>query len=250
MRKTIKSLLVVVSLLTILVAVFLFVAYRATQVEPDFYAQAMQADPVEQQIAGEELESRVLDLHNHARRDGRWTAVFTDVQINGWLAADLPEKFPRALPIGVKDPRVSLEQAVAHVGYRYESERLPSVVWLAVNVGLAEEDNMLAIRIMKARAGALPIPLKKWLDRITRGAHRAGIPLRWSQIDGDPVALVPIFIRHEELKHRQLVIERIELHDGEIVFAGRTESLSSTESLTNKVELAIYLSSSNVTFQH
>lgn len=249
MRKLIKVVLLVLTGLAILVAVLLFGAYRATQQEPEFYIEAMQADPAEQEVAGDELEQRVLDLHNNARREGNWVAVFTDEQINGWLAVDLPEKYPQAMPPGASNPRIAFEDARALIGCRYESDKLSTVVSLAVHVDLSEEENVLAIRIAKARAGALPIPLKQWLDRISTGARRAGVPLRWSHIDGDPVALVPITIRHAELKDRLLVIEQVELLEGEIRLAGRTEKVTENSSTSDTVYTAIYLPSANVTFQ-
>lgn len=250
MRKLIKVVLIGVTVVTILVAVLLFAAYRATQHEPDFYAEAMQTDPAEQEVAGDELERRVLDLHNNVRHEGEWVAVFTDEQINGWLAVDLPAKYPQAMPAGAKDPRVAIEKDQAHVGCRYETEKLSTIVSLTVQVDLSEEENVLAIRISKARAGALPIPLKRWLESISEGARRAGVPLRWSHLDGDPVALVPISIRHKELKDRQLVIEEIVLSDGEIRLAGRTEAVTETSKLNGRVQTAaIYLPASVVTFQ-
>jgi hypothetical protein len=248
-RKLIKIVLLIITGLTVLVAVLLFAAYRATQHEPDFYAEAMQADPANQEEAGDELERRVLDLHNNARHEGDWTAVFSDEQINGWLAVDLPTKHPRALPSGASDPRVAITDGQALLGCRYESKKLSTVVSLAVSVNLSEEENVLAIRISTARAGALPVPMKRWLESITKGARRAGVPLRWAQLKGDPVALVPILIRHQELKDRQLVIESIQLLDGEIRLAGRTEALADTGSTTETVQTAIYLPSSSFTIQ-
>ena len=71
---------------------------------PDFYAQAIAMPAATQQAAGEALERNVLALHNEVRDGGQWSAVFTDEQINGWLAADLPEKFPHALAAGHARP--------------------------------------------------------------------------------------------------------------------------------------------------
>src|SRR5687768_11397356 len=71
-----------------------FSVYRAAQHVPRFYEEALAVDPVEQRQAGEELERLALDLHNEVQRAGDWEAVFSEDQINGWLAVDLEEKFP------------------------------------------------------------------------------------------------------------------------------------------------------------
>ncbi len=61
---------------------------------------------------------------------GHWSAVFTDEQINGWLAADLPEKFPQLLPPEIQDPRVvfapgQLQLACRYTGSRTHDRRQP-----------------------------------------------------------------------------------------------------------------------------
>jgi hypothetical protein len=101
--------LVLVLLATAGVALLLTAAYRATQHVPAFYQAALVERPVEQKAAADQLERQVLELHNEARKPGRWEARFSQDQINGWLAADLPVKFPGALPEGVSAPRVAIE---------------------------------------------------------------------------------------------------------------------------------------------
>jgi hypothetical protein len=47
--------------------------------------------------------------------------------------------------------------------------------------------------------------------------------LRWGQADGDPVALVTVPHQHEDYSHREIYLETIEIRDGEIALAGRTQ---------------------------
>ncbi len=203
--------------------VVLLAGYRAIQHKPDFYVKALKQEPARQAEAGDRLEKQVLDLRNEVRRDGHWEAVFTDEQINGWLAVDLPEKFPNTLPTGVSDPRIDIDPEQVQLACRYDSSKISAVISLAVDVHLTDEPNVLALRIRRARAGALPIPLNRWLDQATTKAHNAGIQVRWEQRDGDPVALVTIPTDHEEYDERLLRLETIELRDGELYLAGRTE---------------------------
>jgi hypothetical protein len=80
----------------------------------------------------------------------------------------------------------------------------------------------VAIRVRKARAGALPLPLKGFLDRIADVALQSGLVLRWAQEDGDPVALFKIPSEHEDYLTQGVFLESVELRDGAVYLAGRS----------------------------
>jgi hypothetical protein len=71
------------------------------------------------------------------------------------------------------------------------------------------------------------------LDDISRHAARAGLALRWSEVEGDPVALVrvpsAVDEREEEKERRRFVLEEVRLEEGELVVVGRTESVVDAE---------------------
>jgi hypothetical protein len=200
--------------------------YRATQQAPAFYQAALQAPPEIQKEAGDELERRVLDLRNELRNEGRFDVQFTHDQINGWLAADLPEKFPQLMPRGVSDPRLAFEPDLTRVACKYQDSRISAVVSLDADVYLTEDPTVVAVRLKQVRAGSLPIPLGQFLDQISRHATAAGLPLQWSETEGDPLALVTIPPLVDERANALLHLEAIEVLDGKVRFAGRTEPLS------------------------
>lgn len=229
MRKLVRLALVLVLLLTAGVAILLTAAYRATQHVPEFYQAALAQKPVEQKAAADQLERQVLQLHNEARKPGRWEARFSQEQINGWLAADLPVKFPGALPAGVSEPRVAIEPGRMQLAVRYDNGDVGTVVSLAGDVYLTDRPNEVAIHIEHVRAGAFPVPLAQFLDDIAERAGEAGLPIRWSEEDGDPVALVVLPLDREEFKGKQLHVESLEIAAGEIIVCGRTEEPLETE---------------------
>lgn len=203
--------------------------YRASQKVPEFYRDALEISPVTQRASGDELEKEVLQLRNDAQRTGRWEAVFTQEQINGWLAIDLPEKFPNTLPDDVGDPRVAINDGHISIACRYRGSKLETILSLTLEVSLSEEPNVLAVRFCKARAGTVPLPLRQWLDQIGDAANEAKIPLRWAKSGGDPVALVTIPRNHRELKNRALLIDTFLVRDGEIYLAGETAEEEKTK---------------------
>ncbi len=223
MRIKVRLFTAVLFTLLALVSGAALVIYSASRHEPQFYTQALRIEPAVQREAGDELEKSVLELHNTARNEGLWEAVFTEAQINGWLAADLPEKFPHILPVGTDQPRVAIGSDRIKIACRYKRGKVNTIISFDLIVNLTTETNTLAIRVSKVRAGALPVPLKRFLAPITKACERSDITLRWSQTDGDPVALVTIPHKHDDYAHREIYLETFEVRDGEILLAGRTK---------------------------
>jgi hypothetical protein len=223
MRKLVRLGLAVLVLGTVAAGVFFAWAYRAARQVPEFYAEALAAPPAKQKEAGDRLEREVLQLHNEVRQPGRWEARFTQEHINGWLAADLPAKFPGALPAGVADPRVKIEQDAVNMAVRYQQGEDSMVLSVAGEVFLTERPNEVAVRVHHVRAGAIPVPLGHFLETIAQRATSAGLPLRWSEVEGDPVALVTLPLDRDEFRGKRLQVEQLELREGEIVISGCTE---------------------------
>ncbi len=198
------------------------VVYRASQQVPSFYTQALAAQPHLQSAAGDELERNVLQLQNQTQQTGRWQVRFTEQQVNGWLAADLPEKFPGLLPKEVHDPRVAIREDELLVACRYESKKFSAIVSLALDVYLTEEPNWVAVRLRSVQAGVLPLPLNKFMDRIARTASQAGLVLRWAQTEGDPVALIQIPDRHRQHDQHLLLLDVLMLEEEQFLVAGST----------------------------
>ena len=68
--------------------------YRASQWVPPFYQQTLVAERADLAAFGDDLERELLNLHSEINDDGHWEGVFSDEQINGWLAVDMLDKIP------------------------------------------------------------------------------------------------------------------------------------------------------------
>ena len=106
-----------------------------------------------------------------------------------------------------------------------------AVLSAAGDIDLTEEPNQVAIRILSVRAGALPVPLARFLDEIAERAASSGLPLEWTEIEGDPVALLTLPLDREEFRGKQLLVEELRLEEGAIVVGGKTDdgSLMTTQ---------------------
>ena len=78
---------------------------------------------------------------------------------------------------------------------------------------------MLALTLEKIRAGVLPVPAEKIIDRITQHAWRQGLDLRWEREEGLPVAIIR-YTPHEG--RDDVVLEQLQIRSGQIRLAGRS----------------------------
>jgi hypothetical protein len=228
MRKIARRIIIAAALLALSVALALLSVYQASRRVPDFYRRALAAAPAAQHEGGQRFEQQALALHNQLHHAGRWEIRFTQDDINGWLAAELPEKFPQLLPAGVSEPRVAIDKGAVRVAVHYERGGVDTIVSLAGHVQLTEQPNEIAVRIDQARAGLVPVPLARFLEEIAQRAARADIPLRWTESQGAPVALVRVPLETKDAR-RQLVLERLDFREGEFTVAGRTKGESTDQ---------------------
>jgi hypothetical protein len=205
------------------VAALGFVALKALRQPQPFYAKALRAEPHELKSASQRLETRVSDLRRDAERAGRWETVFTDEEVNGWLAVVLKEKYADLLPPEVVDPRVAFSEGVARVGYRYQGDQVEAVISIEAEASMSSDD-VASVRFKGVRAGSLPLPTSSVVEYIDDAAKKLEIPARWTEVDGDPTLLVPVAnaLSTDEERRR---LEAIKLQDGKLVLEGSTQPL-------------------------
>lgn len=196
--------------------------YWAAQQAPQFYEETLHADPAKQAAASDAMLQQATALVSDVKNKDQWRTLFTAEQINGWLAVDLPKNHADSLPAGVSDPRVHIQADELTLACRYEGGGMKTVLSLTVDIYLARP-NVIAVRIKKARAGRLPLPLDKVLDTITQAAQRLDVPLEWQQEASDPIALFSIPPQRGG-KGKHIRVESLSLGDSEIYLAGTAES--------------------------
>jgi hypothetical protein len=216
-----RVLLVFVTLFVLMLLVG-YGLYQSAQKLPEFYATALQVDQQDYEIAGDEFETQVIQLRNDLQQAGNWQAVFTEQQINGWLATDLPEKFPQALPPNVFDPRISISPQEIKLAFRYESSRFSGIVVSTADVYCTKKSNQIAVRIKDVRAGLVRLPISKWLDELSQGISKSGFAIQWTETEGDPVALITLPEQTVADADGNVIIELIELMKGKVKLVGHT----------------------------
>jgi len=233
-KKFLRFCLFAGTFLVALAAIVLSLMYFGSQQVPEFYQQALVIPAEEQVEEGEQFERRVTDLANDIRRPGRWQAIFTDAEMNGFLANDLKKAIPDGLPHGLSDPRVAVRDGYLLVGCKHEAEWGQTVLNLQAEMYLTEEPNVVAVRIHRLRSGAVPLPLKRMMDDVTDTLHKQGVPVRWLEQENDPVALIHVPRNHPRLRG-DLHIDTLELREGEIYLSGENrQDKSNKEAVTQR----------------
>jgi hypothetical protein len=218
LRYTSFSLLV----LLLLAGAVLYGLYRAAQQVPKFYAEELAVAPQAQENDSDRMLKQTFELQNKLQRRGRWQQVIEAKTINAWLAVDLPRNHPDLLPSGVSDPRVRIGPEGITLACRLDRFGLHGVISLQVSVRV-EADDVISVRVHKARLGAIPWSIKRVLDAIADAARQANLRIQWRQIDGDPVALITVT---PGTGGRHVVhIDTVSLEEGQVVLAGTTEAV-------------------------
>jgi hypothetical protein len=219
-RKLRLSLLIAggLAVLVALTLLGLFGLHLAAQHEPDFYREAMATDPEVLEKASDRMLHEAAALQSAVSKQGRWEALFTAEQINGWLAVDRAKNHPNSLPPTMSDPRVAIDSKQITFACRYEEGGASRVLSLTIEPQVPEP-NVLALRIVKARAGLLPLPLGKVLDALSEAARNLHLHLEWRRAGEDPVAMISL---PEEEDEPTAQIDTLRLGDGEIFVAGST----------------------------
>lgn len=215
-------------------AAFAWYAYQRAQVVPDYYQELLK-QPIEQlAAAGNEFEIEVLELQNSAIETGEWQAKFSQDQINGWLVSDLPKKFPNSIPSSVTQPRVSLDDDELKFIFRFESQRFSGIVEASGDAYCTENLNEIAIRLNHIKSGLISLPIRPWTEKISKVMEKNDFPFRWTESDGDMIALITLPHRLSDQKDQKRIIESIEILDGQLQLHGITLAPEDLESYRDR----------------
>ncbi|MDV6029780.1 MAG: hypothetical protein F9B45_06665 [Phycisphaera sp. RhM] len=227
--RLINRLLLVGALLVASLGATAFWAHRETKKVPEFYERAIAAPPPQAVAESvEQIESDVQKLQDDVAQPGLWQAQFAAEQINAWLIDQLPKRFPTLEAKGLQEPRVMIQDGLLMAAARFKDQRLDAVLSCELSVQLTDQPNRLAVSIKQIRAGALPLPLSQFQDRIKLIASKTNLNLQWDTQDGESIALIDVPDRYPGHMDGSVIIESIELADQHLTVTGQTGDLHSS----------------------
>lgn len=209
-------------------------AWLGLKHEPEFYRRFASVSSEHRQAEAKKFVAESLRLRNDIVNEPHWQAVFSDEEVNAWLAEDLVTQFADQIPEGVRNPRVLFDDDRVTLAFQLEQGPVSSVVWVVVRVRVPSP-NQVSLTLEKIRAGALPMPADQFIDLITRHALEHGIDLVWTEEDGLPVATVRYTA---DPSRADVVLETLRVLKGEIHLEGRSnrgQAVASPSLPTRKV---------------
>jgi hypothetical protein len=160
-----------------------------------------------------------LQLRNDIVNEPTWEAVFSDQEVNAWLAEDLVTHFADQLPPEVHDPRVLFETDRVVLAFQLDTAGISSVITVVARPRVPAE-NTVELTLEKIRAGILPVPADNVLDRIIEHARVRGMDVQWQRRDGYPVVVLQYT---PSLAREDVLLEELEIRGGQIRLAGRSD---------------------------
>ncbi len=211
-----------VQILLVLVVLLLgglgWVFYAVKQVRP-FYlaARAIPEDRLKE--GNREFLNRASRFKIDLRNAGEWQLLLTDEQMNGWLAVDLANNHPDALPAEIQHPRIKIEPQQISLGVMVERDPFPVAASIDFSVQIANPRE-LVLRVIAARAGNLPWPVDSIIVHLRRMTSKQGWTVRETTVDNDPV----LFLSPPPPQNgkSEVILEALELREGEIYLRGKT----------------------------
>jgi len=216
MRKPGKRAFMVLAGLLALLLIVPAVAWLSLTYRPDFYQRTKRITPAQQAEQAERFVSQTLQLRNDIINEPSWEAVFTDQQVNAWLAKDLVTEFADQLPPEIREPRIQFGLDRVSLAFELDEGPIRSVVWVVARA-IMLEPNQLELTIEKIRAGVVPIPAERIVTRIVNQARAHGLDVQQSQVDGLPVITLAY---RTNADREDVLLEQVQIREGEIRLAG------------------------------
>ena len=187
--------------------------------QPSYYRAMVTLPRDQREVGAKHFVAQSLQLRNDICNEPTWEAVFSDQEVNAWLAEDLVTHFADQLPPEVHDPRVLFEMDRVVLAFQLDKGGVQSVITVVAHPRVPE-GNTVELTIEKIRAGILPVPADNVLDRIINHARYHGVDVQLQRRDGYPV----VVMRYTpNLNREDVELEELEIRSGQIRLAGRSD---------------------------
>lgn len=189
--------------------------------EPRYYRDMvpLAASRAQLEDRAKRFVAQSLQLRNDICNEPTWEAVFSDQEVNAWLAEDLVTHFADQVPPEVREPRVLFESGKVVLAFRMEGGAFSSIITVVARPRIPA-DNTIELTLEKIRAGILPVPADRVLDRIIERGRIYGVDVVWRKVDGYPV----VQLHYTPALHREDVrLDDVEIRAGQIRLAGRSD---------------------------
>jgi hypothetical protein len=215
-----RSLLLAAGILVLLAGSVLGILALLVHHEPGDYSRSAVPPGPERKQASQEFYSKFMSNVCNAILNGYdWNERFTEAQINSYLTEDFISSgvAARALPAGMREPRVTIDANRIRLAFRYGKEPWSTIISLDLHPWVAKKElNVLALEIQGIHAGLLPISAQSLLEQLSEAARRSDIDVTWYRRNGNPVAVLCF-----QAGQRMTRLARLDLQPGALRVVGQ-----------------------------
>src|ERR1700733_9767983 len=203
----------------IVVAAILVAGWFSLTYQPSYYRDIVLLSREKRAGKAKKFVAQSLQLRNDICNEPSWEAVFSDQEVNAWLAEDLVTHFADQLPPEVYEPRVLFETDRITLAFLLKQGGVQSVITVVARPRVPG-GNTVELTFEKIRAGILPVPADNVLDRIVEYARYHGVDVEWTRRDGYPVVLMRYT---PSIDREDVQLEELQIRTGQIRLAGRSD---------------------------
>ncbi len=223
--KILKVLVATTLIVVLVIAGVAWWAWRAVNTTQPWYEEIVLVEPATAAEASRQCERQVTVARERLQDGLPWEMVFTQDQINGWLAHEAKQHSADGILEVFQNPRVSITPDQIRIGGRYLGSGMNTVLSLTCKVSLTDNTNVAAVHIDGVSAGQLAIPRERAIDRLKRETKNHPLPVIWEEEDGHQFAhlFIPDKIANDL---GPVTIDTLEILEGKIRIAGRSRRMA------------------------
>jgi len=162
--------------------------------EPTFFDNARPPSEIRHDEALR-FSTRFWQMSKDIQTSPTWGFDATETRINSFLEEGFPylEQAERMRKLGITDPVIKLDDDCIRLAFRYGSGWFSTVISYDLQVWLVpKDDNAVAIKVLRARAGAVPISSQTILHRLAELAREQNIDMNLYRHEGKSVAILKL----------------------------------------------------------
>jgi hypothetical protein len=191
---------------------------------PNFYLQS-QVEPGEGRtvLANQCLRNFTQMIIDRDARQEDWGSNASEAQLNSFFEVIFPTlgEGESLRKLGIGAPVVTLEDDHMRLAFRYGSGLFSTVVSYDLKVWLVpKEANTIAVEIVSARAGALPISSQSILQQLSEFGRKQNKKVNLFRHEGHPVAVIGL--QAEQDPHPKWILTTVEVHQNALLIHGKT----------------------------
>jgi hypothetical protein len=189
--------------------------------EPSFYTQAHMPPGEERKALANkfltEFGQMVMDMKSE-----QWRCELSEAELNSFFDDQFMKlgEGESLRKVGISDPRINLGDDSVRLAFRYGSGWFSTVISYDLKVWLVpKEPNVIAVEVVSARAGGLPISSRTILQQLSDYAQTQNYKVTLYRKETNAVAVIEL---QQGQQPSSKMLTRLDVKSGKLAIHGRT----------------------------